>query len=275
MRANAGQDVTSSFHRRVSRLAGRVARKALRELRALLEPSSVQRLRRRFILPIRNVMLWGKPVTVHAAGYIIRLFPQGAAAAAIWSGADYQKSKLVLLTRMLEADSVFLDIGADVGIFSLFASKVSPTGKIFALESDKAAFDLLSRNTQLNAARNVTLVHVAPVDYLRSATDSHIDFMKVDAAGAELLVLEAASNILQRPDAPILLYEAFTSLTRTYDYHPVEIFWLLQRHGFRFFTLDSNSGKLTIPQASRVYDSTVLAAKPTHPAYSKIEELTR
>lgn len=282
LRAEAGQN-----HLGLSSLPGRAARKAVREIRATLAPANIQRLRRKFVLPVRNAVLWHKPIAAHAAGHAIKLVPEGAIAAAIWSGADYQSAKLALLTRLLAANSVFLDVGANIGIFSLLASKVSPSAKILAFEPVKTTFDLLSQNVQLNDARNVTALHLAlgnfpdkstaPVvtldDYLLSAALDRIDLIKVDAEGAERFVFEGAGALLQRPDAPLVLYDAFSSLTRRYDYHPVEIFWLLDHHGFSFFTLDPDSGQLAVPRASRAYDSTILAVKPSHPAYSKIEEL--
>jgi len=79
--------------------------------------------------------------------------------------------------------------------------------------------------------------------------------------------------LLQQPDAPAILYEAFTFITRGFDYHPVEIYWLLDRHGFACFNLNSETGKLAVPPASRAYNSTILALKTSHPAYKTIEEL--
>jgi FkbM family methyltransferase len=318
MSAEAGQKRGNFLQPGVSSLPMRATRKALREIRAALEPSNIQRLQRKFVLPVRNVLLRHKPIAVLAAGHTLQIVPEGAIAAGIWSRADYEPAKLALITRLLGANSVFLDIGANVGIFSLLASKVSPSANILAFEPTATTFELLSRNIQLNDARNVTPLHLAlgnfsghatlhlnvsgkdglntlgklsrpdteaagdetvPIttvdDYLRSASLGRIDLMNVDAEGAELSIFEGASSLLQRPDAPMILYEAFSFLTRGFDYHPVEIFWLLERLGFSFFTLNSDSGKLVVPEASRAYDSIILAVKPSHPAYSKVEDLAR
>lgn len=290
----------------------------LREFRAAVEPSNIQRLERKFVLPVRNAVLRNKPVIARLAGHSIELVPEGALAAGIWSGADFEPAELALVSRLLKPDSVFFDIGANAGIYSLLASKVSPSAKIFAFEPTQKTFGLLGRNLQLNGARNVTAVHLAlgnfsgtatlnlnvagkdglntmgalshpdteaagretvPITtldaYVGSAGIERVDLMKVDAEGAELAIFEGASGLLARPDAPVILYEAFSFITRGFDYHPVEIYWLLERHGFACFTLNSETGKLAVPQASRAYDSMILAAKPTHPAYKTIEELAR
>jgi FkbM family methyltransferase len=304
--------------RTAATLPRRAARKVLREIRAALEPSNIQRLQRKFGLPLRNAVLRHKPVSAHLAGHTIKFVPEGAIAAGIWSGVDFEPSELALVSRLLTPDSVFLDIGANVGVYSLLASKVAPLARIFAFEPARKIFDLLHRNLQLNDARNVTPLHLAlgnftgdatlnlnvsgkdafntignpshpdaepagqetvPITtldaFLLSASIERVDLMKVDAEGAELSIFQGAAGILQRPDAPVILYEASSFVTRGFDYHPVEIFWLLDLYGFSCFTLDSQTGKLAVPRASRAYDSMILAVKPAHPAYKMIQELAR
>jgi len=318
MSAAASQNRSDYLQPDVPSLPRRAVRKAIREIRKALEPANIQRLRRKYVLPVRNVISRNKPVPARIAGYAIKLVPEGAIASGIWSGSQFEPAELALMARLLTPDSVFLDIGANAGIFSLLASAVCPSARIFAFEPAKKTFDLLSRNLRLNHAANVTALHLAlgnfsgqatlhlnalgkdglntlgklshpdteaagdetvPIttldEYLRSASIGRIDLVKVDAEGAELSIFEGASSMLQRLDAPIILYEAFSFLTRGFDYHPVEIFWLLQCKGFSFFTLNSDSGKIAVPQASRAYDSMILAVKPSHPAYPMIEELAR
>ncbi|SRR6266436_1282734 len=299
-------------------LPKRGARKILREVRAALEPSNIQRLQRKIALPVRNAVLRHRPISTPLAGHTIKLAPEGAIAAGIWSGANFEPGELALVSSLLAPDSVFLDVGANVGVYSLLASKVAPSARIFAFEPARKTFGLLSRNLQLNNASNVTPIHLALGnssgeaslnlnvpgkdglntigvlshpdteaagqetvsittldDYLRSASIDRVDLMKVDAEGAELSIFEGASGLLERPDAPAILYEAFSFITRGFAYHPVEIFWLLDRYGFSCFTLNSESGKLGVPPASHAYDSMILAVKPSHPAYKTIEELAR
>jgi FkbM family methyltransferase len=306
------------FEQGVASLPRRAARKLVREIRAALAPSNLQRLRRKFVLPVRNAILRHKPITARLAGHALQLVPEGAIASGIWSGASFEPAELSLISRLLAPDSVFFDVGANAGVFSLLASRVAPSARIFAFEPAAKTFGLLSRNLQLNSARNVTPLRLALGNYsgdaalhlnvpgqdglntlgvpshpdsepagqetvpittldafLRSASLARVDLMKVDAEGAELLIFQGAKNLLARPAAPAILYEAFSFLTRGFDYHPVEIFWLLDGCGFSCFTLDSQTGRLTVPPASRAYDSMILAVKPSHPAYKRIEELAR
>jgi FkbM family methyltransferase len=296
----------------------RAVRRILREVRKLFDPANIGRVRRNVGLPLRNAVLRNKPITAKVAGCTLHLVPEGAITAGLWSGGDYETGELALISRLLHRDSVFLDVGANVGIFSLVASKAAPLGKIFAFEPARKTFDRLSRNIWLNHARNVLpvrsalggssgqatlnlnvsgkdglntlgnpshpdsepagteLVPITTVDeFLATNSVRHIDVMKIDAEGAELSIFQGAKNLLQRSDAPLILYEALPTSTLGFDYHPVELFWLLDQWGFSFFTLDSKTGKLAVPPASRAYGSMIVAVKPSHPAYSAVEELAR
>jgi len=296
----------------------RAARKVQREIRKLIDPSNIDRFRREIAFPLRNAVLRNKPIMANAGGRQLKLAPMGAIAAGLWSGVEYEPAELGLISRLLKPDSVFLDVGANVGIFSLFAAKVFPSARIFAFEPAAKTFKLLARNIWLNDAQNVTPVRsalgsssgqakmhvnvagkdglntlgvpshpdcelagteIVPIttldEFLAVGTIARVDVMKVDAEGAELFIMEGAKELLQRNDAPVLLYEAFSFLTRGFAYHPVEIYWLLERWGFAFFTLSSETGKLAAPASSRAYDSMIVAVKPSHPSYSAIKDFAR
>ena len=62
------------------------------------------------------------------------------------------------LTRSRE---VFIDVGANAGLFSLVAAKLNPLLRAIAFEPNPRMFDLLSRNKQLNRLSNLTVEPVA------------------------------------------------------------------------------------------------------------------
>jgi len=67
------------------------------------------------------------------------------------------------LQRLREGD-VYVDIGANVGYFSLLASRcVGNTGKVISVEADPLTFAKLVRNLDLNDCRNVTPCNIAAV----------------------------------------------------------------------------------------------------------------
>jgi FkbM family methyltransferase len=65
-----------------------------------------------------------------------------------------------------EEDDVIVDVGANIGLFTLKASKkVGKKGKVIAFEPGKRNFALLSRNIRINRCQNVIPLHVAVSDY--------------------------------------------------------------------------------------------------------------
>lgn len=75
------------------------------------------------------------------------------------------------LTSRLRPGDVFVDVGANIGYFSLLASKlVGPTGAVVAIEASPSTFALLRANLELNHASNVRAVNVAASDTSGSLT---------------------------------------------------------------------------------------------------------
>lgn len=111
-------------------------------------------------------------------------------------------------------------------------------------------------------------------DFLGENSIGHVDVMKIDTEGAELFVLRGATNLLAKPNAPLILYES-GFLSKGFGYHPVESMWLLEKYGYSFFVIDSESGKIWIPAKSRAYNAMVIAAKPSHPSYATLIERAR
>jgi len=69
------------------------------------------------------------------------------------------------IVRRLTHGDTFVDVGANLGWYSLLASHlVGPQGAVVAIEASKSVFDGLKHNVALNAATNIRLVHVAAWD---------------------------------------------------------------------------------------------------------------
>jgi len=107
--------------------------------------------------------------------------------------------------------------------------------------------------------------------FIESHTVSRVDVMKVDVEGAELMVLRGGRNLLERRDAPLILYEGYSWCTRGFNYHPVEIMWLLQDYGYSLFVLDSESGQVAYRKPEHGYDAMVVAIKPEHPFFGRLQ----
>jgi FkbM family methyltransferase len=74
------------------------------------------------------------------------------------------------LPTVLREGSVFLDIGANVGIFTQAASRlVGATGKVISFEPEPTTFGALSRSAKRNGLSNVTCVRAAVSNHAGTA----------------------------------------------------------------------------------------------------------
>ena len=155
-----------------------------------------------------------------------------------WLGS-YEFAKQNLIAETVEEGSVFFDIGAHVGFYTLLGSSlVGDKGKVFAFEPLPRNIAYLERHLQLNGVTNTTLFKAAVSDRSGTARFSEEsghslgmlgddgaltvdvvsldellasgailppDTMKIDVERAELAVLQGARRILTEACPAIFL----------------------------------------------------------------------
>ena len=184
---------------------------------------------------------------------------------------DYHE--MHFMRRYLRPSDVFLDVGANIGIYSLLAASfVGVNGRVISFEPGLKAHQRLVENITLNEFRNVTVYPSAVgnksgyVDFLididetnRIQTKADFDIStvkvpsvrlddviqcecalaKVDTEGAELLVLQGAEELLKNANPPVWLLELNGSL---HDFNFSErefVAWLAShRYSLCFFDAD-------------------------------------
>ena len=68
-----------------------------------------------------------------------------------WKGWQYYEPVFVLLfLEMLQSRDAFIDIGANIGYYSLIAARVRPDVKVVAFEPNPRLFGFLSENIKAN-----------------------------------------------------------------------------------------------------------------------------
>lgn len=98
----------------------------------------------------------------------------------------------------LESGDCVFDVGAGIGLFSLFAGKLSPNVAIYSYEPSSSAFQVLEKNLELHLAKNVRPFQLALGSSRENSLSakikehkiSRIDLLRIDASGAELDILE-------------------------------------------------------------------------------------
>jgi FkbM family methyltransferase len=198
-----------------------------------------------------------------------------------WYG-HYEKGLGDLIKKILNPGDVFLDIGANIGYFSLLAAKHEPTAKIISFEPVSSQFERLEENISLNIARNVRALHSAvgerneerdiyisaedntgmssfqkPGNYsgrtekvkvvtidkwFESSGLAKVDLIKLDVEGSEFAAVKGMHEIIKR-FKPLLIVEINPGTLAQFGVLPADIFMYLEQLSFRGFLM-MNTGAL-------------------------------
>ena len=97
-------------------------------------------------------------------GLAISLYPEGVGAERLCIGLD-RPSEFQTFTAFLRPRNHVVDVGANIGVYSLLAAKaVGPQGKVWAFEPSSESYSRLLRNLALNSADCVVTKMVALAD---------------------------------------------------------------------------------------------------------------
>jgi len=193
----------------------------------------------------------------------------------------YEIDKITAVQKLLKPGSTFVDIGANVGDYTLLAaSLVGNAGRVLSFEPEPRNRGWLQQSIDLNGYKNIDVFPVALSDgegeaslylgeiagyhtlipghperqagtitvktrtldsYLHELGREHVDMMKIDVEGAEMQVLRGARTTLGKNPNMILFLEIHPDV----GVDPEEVRSFLGQFGFSesgpFWT--SNSGK--------------------------------
>ena len=219
-----------------------------------------------------------RPAIINLSEWNVRMFlpPEWRGIAKlVFAFREGYEPETAYLDKILSAGQVFVDVGANFGIYTLPASKiVGETGRVLAFEPSAQSFPLLANNIALNGLTNVRAfpvalaqkkgrawLHRGPNPSLNSlgkdpswkedgeeiATESldqvlhqvgidRVDVIKMDVQGAEELVLRGASNVLTSVH-PVIIFEIWPEGTTLLGLSPYGAWELLEILGYEFFVV--------------------------------------
>lgn len=153
-----------------------------------------------------------------------------------------------VISNFILDDSLFFDLGAGYGYFSLIAVSRAKAKKVVAVEPDLFAFEILSGNAGLNAFQNLVM-HNQPlpeggkqdiVEFLRSLDDGVSNlFFKVNANGREMAVLQGLKSWIEHagPRVRLMLEYASQKMEKA-GFATQELLKMLFAFGFDVFVVD-------------------------------------
>lgn len=115
----------------------------------------------------RSKRLGRGPLDVEALGVRLRLFPEDnfCENRLLFMPQFYDPQEFRFLARVLGPTSTFVDIGANIGIYTLVVARhLAPQGRVLAVEPDPVTFLRLQTNLQLNGLTAVDARQLAVGD---------------------------------------------------------------------------------------------------------------
>lgn len=98
-------------------------------------------------------------------GLQVVITPGEETSRALFVSGEYEPVSMAALERFLSPGAVFLDVGANVGLFTLIASRsVGPAGHVYSFEPSSRELVVLRRNLSISNCSNVTVVPAAVAD---------------------------------------------------------------------------------------------------------------
>jgi len=193
----------------------------------------------------------------------------------------YEFRETRILRQYLRDGDVFIDVGANLGWFTLVAASIVGTkGKVIAFEPSSSIYAHLKKNVEINLFDNIKLeklalsdkngtvkfqinsnenrglgsivltenvdkvVEIEKVktlkfdDYYQDCNLDKIRFMKIDVEGAEMMVLQGMSGILQNKACDYLMVEVSDDRLREIGSSSADVLTLLRDYGYRLFHIN-------------------------------------
>jgi FkbM family methyltransferase len=210
----------------------------------------------------------------------------------------YESELIDFMKTRLCCGSTFVDIGANVGLYSVEASSIiGPDGRILALEAHPYTYKFLEENVKRHCGNRVTALNVAVGEIdgqarftyeTRNPGSSHIatecdstsisvpmqrldniveeqgiervHYLKLDVEGFEPSVLRGATRTLERNESLVLQIEINRHLLGRFGFSPDDVAAPLIERGFLPYELASG-GLREIPSAELAFGDIIWMRK--------------
>ncbi|WP_338767946.1 FkbM family methyltransferase [Bernardetia sp. ABR2-2B] len=194
----------------------------------------------------------------------------------------YDKKEFVFLSKYLKNTDTVFDIGANIGIYSLWMSKFVEDGKIIAFEPDPKNHQRCKEQLLVNNLQHIVLEDIALADqngilefsigkdmenhlllnikeskalnsievksqkmddYCQEENISSLDFVKIDVEGAEKFVFEGANKLLTSQKIKCILLEV-NQQQEKFDTGKKDVAAILREAGYSFYDYNYHKNKL-------------------------------
>lgn len=188
---------------------------------------------------------------------------------------SYESEELKMVLQLVEEGYHVLDIGANIGWYSINIAMHDHSLKVYSFEPIPKTYMLLKKNLELNGVKNVetfnlgfsdhpgeiefyyykegscnassalltdrndiekVICKVDTIDRFTDAEHLQVDLIKCDVEGAELLIFKGGMKTIKR-DLPIIFTEMLRKWSAKFNYHPNEIICMMKDVGYKCYII--------------------------------------
>ena len=186
----------------------------------------------------------------------------------------YERTETQIMDVFVKNSKVILDIGANIGYFSIRYARVNPKARVHAFEPVPATYDFLTTNISRNNlgltvkpyciglsdhsgsftfyteplnGTNASLLNVSNAENSKKVLSNTLtmdqfcfdrsiepDFIKCDVEGAEFLVFKGGKSTLMQ-NTPIVFTELLRKWAKPFGYHPNDVIRFFEELGYQCF----------------------------------------
>jgi len=135
----------------------------------------------------------------------------------------YETELTKYLLNNIKADSVFVDVGANIGYYTCLAAKKIFSGKVFAFEANEMAYKLLQRNVMINWPNCPVLVENVAVG--RTRGEVYFKNYKYRFVNSQILTGEEEGEINTGEIAkvPVIPLDEYFPMDQKIDFLKVDV----------------------------------------------------
>ncbi|MBZ0199932.1 MAG: FkbM family methyltransferase, partial [Ignavibacteriaceae bacterium] len=193
---------------------------------------------------------------------------------------EFERENIKFFKSLVRQGQTIFDVGANIGIYSLTAARVmNNSGRVYCFEPSDWAYNRLRENVAINRFSNIEIIKkgvsnksgtidfyichddaynsigskpmmevekVVPIqvttidEFCDAQKIPHIDILKIDAEGADYLILKGAKVMISKQNAPIIFCEFNRSISDGFDFSKNDFINYLVKNSFSAYELKDN-----------------------------------
>ncbi|MEH1963209.1 MAG: FkbM family methyltransferase [Nostoc sp.] len=224
----------------------------------------------------------------------IRCYPDSYSASAVLYCGLYDYNEMNFLLRYLRANDSFLDIGANVGIYTLLAASKIQSGSVYSFEVLPKNYNRLIQNLKLNQFQQVEAYEIAVSDFtgttylnlaegdsmpfitnnandstitvptdtldnlLQYESISHLTLAKIDIEGAEILAMKGAISLLKQQRPHVWIME-INDAVNNFGIQKQDVVNFLKDYGYSLYHYNAHTNQIHAITVEQKQGNNVLA----------------